>query len=385
MIIWFSLLIPCLGALIMVKFFPHKFVWWELFLPTVVTFIVIGVFKLSVETLMVSDTEYNGSLVNKVRYYEAWETWVEQTCRKEYECGTKENPKTCYKEEDCSYCDENSEKYLAYDINGKEYYISSSQYQRLKTEWSNSKFIELNRRINHHWTCGKDGDAYESIWDNKIEHSESNVWTTSYENKTKVSHSTFHYQDISDEQAITLGLYQYPHFFDVYKQQVLLGNFNKYVVNYPTIERKYQYLDSKLGLEKNARFYILLFEDKPLDIALRQEAYWEGGNDNEVIICIGIDSKTKSLTWVKPFSWTSGKRTIVELREEIMALGVLDMDKIYSLIDSSIRTYFIKKDFKEFNYLSVDPPTYEIIITYILALLVTVGVNYWCYTNEHDN
>ncbi len=334
---------------------------------------------------MVSDTEYNGSLVNKVRYYEPWETWVEKTCKKEYECGTKEKPKTCYKEEDCSYCDEYSEEYLAYDVKGKEYSISSTQYQRLKTEWSNSKFIELNRNIKHHWTCGKDGDAYESLWDNTIEHSESNVWTSSYENKTKVSHSTFHYPDIDNDQALKLGLFPYPTYYDVYKQRVLLGKFNNYVDNYSTLERKFQYLNSRLGMDKNARFYILLFEDKPLDIAFKQEAYWEGGNDNEVIICIGIDSKTKNLMWVKPFSWTSGKRTLVELREEIMDLGVLDMDKIYSLVDSSIRNYYVKKDFSEFSYLTVDLPTYAIIITYILSLLITLGVNYWCYSNEHEN
>lgn len=383
MIIWFSLLIPALVAIIMVYFFHQKFVWWEIILPTLATLVVITIFKFSVETYLVSDTEYNNSLITRVRYYEPWETWVHKTCTRTRKCGKS----TCTTVYDCSYCDHNGPKYIAYDMRGQEYNISYEHYQRLKTEWNNSTFVELNRSINHHWGCGRDGDAFESVWDGTVKHSESNVWEHSYENKTKVAHSAFHYQDINEDQAKAFGLYEYPGYYDTYKQRTLLGAFQKYVTNLDSLERNFQYLNGELNKSKEVKFYCLLFEDKPLSIAHQQESYWEGSNDNELVVCLGIDSHTKNLTWVKAFSWTRGKRTMIEIREELMEVGHLDnkLDQLYSVIKNSVEQYYTKKDFKEFNYLTIDPPVFEIVITYILALLVTLGVNYWCLTNEHEN
>lgn len=384
MIIWLSLLTPVFASFLMIYLFHKKFVWWEIFLPLFTTSLIIFIFKFSVETSLVSDIEYNGSLIQKVVYFEPYETYVHRICTRSYKCGKS----TCISTYDCSYCDYNGPEYKAYDLLNHTYTITKEHYERLIKEWNNNKFVDLNRNINYHWYCGKDGDSYVSYWDKTTQHSESNVWIKIYENKTKVNHSAFHFKEITDVEIKKYGLVEYPtHYSDSYKQQVLLGNFNNYISNDSLlkIERKFQYLNGELGMKKHVKLFIILFEDKNIDIAFKQECFWEGGNENEIVICLNVNSKTKKITWIKPFSWTPNKITLVELREEIMSIDQFNLDKIYDITYQTLEKYFKPRDFKEFNYLTVEPPLFEIIIAYILSLLTTIGVNIWSYNNKHEN
>jgi hypothetical protein len=46
--------------------------------------------------------------------------------------------------------------------------------------------------------------------------------------------------------------------------------------------RKFNYINGYLGTKKHLSTYTMIFKNKPLSIALKQEIYWQGGNDNEL-------------------------------------------------------------------------------------------------------
>jgi hypothetical protein len=46
---------------------------------------------------------------------------------------------------------------------------------------------------------------------------------------------------------------------------------------------------------------------------------------------------------------------------------------------------FVYRDFSQFNYLAVDPPTWEVWFVYIFTLGITIGVLIFGYKNEHEN
>lgn len=395
MIIWFALLIPFIGCIVAYLLWKHKFVWWELILPTAASFIFILITKFSVEHALLVDTEYQGSIIVEARYYEYWETWVKKTCTEQYACGTyttgtgsnrTTHTRYCTRTYDCSYCDRNQPYWKVYDNQGNSWYITEKEYLRLMKQWkATPEFVELNRSINYHGSCGKDGDMYRIRWNGEILTSESSTWTQQYKNHVQISRSHFDLREISEDDAKKFGLYDYPDISN-YKQKNILG-----IDSLDYLEKKYklgaeklfEYFNGVNGEKRKIRVYVLLFFNKPYDVGIKQKNYWIGGNKNEVVVCIDVDRKTGKINWVIPFSWAENKRIVIDLREDIYNLKKLNFHNLYNIVDKSTEN-FKYRDFNQFNYLSVDPPKWEIYFVYIITFLITIGVLYYAYINEFE-
>jgi hypothetical protein len=113
-----------------------------------------------------------------------------------------------------------------------------------------------------------------------------------------------------------------------------------------------------------------------------QEAYWDGGNDNEVVICIGMNSTNNKIDWVKAFSWSPNRRIIPEVREEIMNIGFFNPEAICRVVEKSVVGYYKRKDFKEFSYLTVEPPEWAKWVTAIVTALITFLISRWATINQ---
>jgi hypothetical protein len=389
MIIWFALLIPLIGCILAYTTWKYKFVWWELALPTISSFFFILITKFSVETALTSDTQYMGGLITEARYYEYWSTWVHKTCS--YDCNCEkdkdghEHCQTCYR--DCSYCDENRAYWMAYDNQGHSWEISEDEYLKLKRQWNATpEKVELNRSIRKHGSCGDDGDMYRIYWDRNILTSESSTWTGSYTNKVQVSKSNFDLKNISNKDAKKLGLYKYPK-LDVYSQPNILGlDSITFLSPYQKklTEIKYKYFNGYYGPIRKIRLYVLLFVDKPVSLVDKQKSYWDGGNKNEMVLCIDVKKNTGEINWVSSFSWTENKRIAVDLREDIWNTKYLNFDSTYNIIETATKD-FTYRDFQQFNYLTVDPPKWEIWFVYLMTLGITIGILIYGYQNEFEN
>ncbi len=377
MVIWGALFIPVIASIWMFLQHRDKFTWWELILPLIVCLLFVSIFKATVEQVRITDTEYNGGIIISARYVEPYTTWVKKTCTRSYKCGKS----TCFTTYDCSYCDRHSARYYVTDNRGLTWDISKDKYYELSKQWSCSpKFIELNRNIVYHYGCGADGNAYDIYWDHKYNTSESSVTTKRYENRVQASHSAFSFEEVSEDMADSLGLFKYSE-LNNYRQQCVFGIDNIYsVAEARQIHTNFEFINGYYKI----KIFLLVFHDKSRDIADHQQAYFDGGNDNELIVCMSINPKTKEIQWVKPFSWSPNRRCIVECRENISELKTFDPDAIYNIVSDVAKNHFKPKDFKEFSYLTVDPPRWEIIITYIITLIITGWINWWALTNEYE-
>lgn len=396
MIIWLAMLIPFIGCAIAYKLYPKKFVWWELLLPTLACFLFILVTKFTIEKSMLSDTQYRGGLIVEARYYEYWSTWVHKTCSEQYACGTyttgsgknrTTHTRYCTRYYDCSYCDENNAYWEVYDDQGHNWNVSEAEYNRLMKQWNaKPEFVELNRDIERHFGCGQDGDMYRIRWDGGMLSAESSTWETSYENHVQVSKSNFDLRDVSEEDARKYGLYDYPKVTG-YKQANILGidSLNYLQQNYKLGAKKmFEYFNGTYGPKRKLRFYVLLFFDKPIDVAIKQRNYWDGGNKNEVVLCIDVNRNTGKINWVYPFSWGENKRIQIDLREDVANMETLNFTTLYHIANKATEG-FVYRDFTQFNYLSVDPPTWEVWLVYIITLGITIGVLIFGYKNEFEN
>jgi hypothetical protein len=385
---WFALIIPIISCIVALVWFRDKFAWWEYIIPTFITVMIILLCKLSVKTSLVADKEYWGSIIVEARYYEYWDSWVDRTCSyTTTSCDSKgENCVTTTHYYDCSYCDTNNEHWVAIDDVGNEWYISESYYNFLRNKWkSQPQFKELNRYIDKHGDCGTDGDIYYIRWNGDISSSESAVTKYSYVNRIQASHSSFKLPVISDKEAKKLHLYTYPELYSYYKQKVILGLdsiYNKREVE--QIETLFQYFNGYYGARNKVKLFICLFYDKPMSIVYKQKAYWSGGNQNEIVVCIGLN-KNKELAWVDGFSWTNQKEILIGCRDDIMELKTFQAVPIYSIIQKYVGDNIVYRDFeKDFSYLKVELPNWALLLIWILTFLFVSGAWIWCFTNEWE-
>lgn len=386
MILWFALFIPVCAGIILQFLYPKKVTWWETVLPTILGCIIILSVKTLYEVGITVDTEYRGNLITTSKYYEYWSTWVEETCSRQ-DCtgsGKDEHCTTVYY--DCSHCDENPPHWVVEDNSGRTYSVSEEKWMKLLVQWNaKPEFINEHRDIDKHYSCGVNGNTYKIHWDNKIETSEASVSTKGYVNKILGSKNAFSYKEVTKEEKKLYGLYEYPEKYDLYKQEVILGFDAIPIQGKEIIRKEFEYLNG-LGSQHHGKLFICLFPNKDMEASFKQEALWVGGKRNELTICIGYNPKTFKMDWVRAFSWDKDKRCIVESRESLMEVGnVLQWGTIFNKVYNIMVKYHKPRDFKDFNYLDIELPTWAIFLVYILTVISTVLLSRWAVINEYDN
>jgi len=373
--IWLILLVPFL-----IGFFVHVKNHDSFTLKEYILMIGLNLFLITMCYFIdkydnVQDKLYQSEIITRARYYESWETWVKKRCSYTTCTGSGKNRHCTTHYYDCSYCDYNHEYYTAVTVSGREYGITREKYYELMHRWkSKQQFNELDRNINYHGSCGKDGDMYEVVWNNDIYTSETATIEKSYENKTQVALSAFNYKKITPDEAFKLKLYEYPEITNVYNQEFILGlNTLSYTTQQlDSIQKLYSFLNGYYGKNNKVHVFILLWNGFDQSIALKQEAYWARGNENEIIINIGV-SPGKKLDWVYAFSWCKNKMIEVDLREDIMELKKLNFQKMYPIITREITQHYKYRNLKEdFAYLDIELTTKQLVIAFILSIILTI-------------
>lgn len=363
---WYILLLPVLITICGYWLYPHRITLIELGVPVLAGFLTILISYFTMKEVTLRDIEYNGDLIVSANYFESYESWVSKTCSYRVSCG-----KNCWRTVyyDCSYCNFTPESFEVVTRTGKKAGVSRTRYEYLLKKWNaEPQFFELGRSINFRGSCGKDGDAYNIAWDGQVLTSEAFVWEVPFANPVKASHSAFKFEDITKDQADTLGLYHYPAFFDLYRQPGVLAKDFRFK---ESVYRQFEYLNGNLGPAKKVKVFTLLFKNKDIHLAALQEQYWEGGNQNEIVVCLGVDDKL-NITWVKPFSWCDNKRLHVDLREDISEMGVFDPSAVLKIYERVINKEFKYKSFSDFNYLKFEPTVTQLLWVIFVTVFVSV-------------
>lgn len=375
MVILFALLIPVIVAGVLWYFFERETLWWEFFVPFLVSIVMVVGMKALVEDAFVSSDEYWGSFVDRVEYYEEWDEWIDQTCTRECCCDSK--GQNCSTETyDCSYRRDHPAEWVLVNTIGERISISKNEYERLKNKLGNNKFVDMNRdyyRI--------DGDMYLSVWDRDSLRAVPVTTLHTYENRVKASDaSVFHFDDLDQEDVVRYGLKDYPPIKDHYKMDAVLGDSSSDATRANT---KLKYINGALGHKKEVCVLLLVFKNQPLEAGFKQEAYWKGANMNEFVICVGINDD-REVQWGKVISWTTNEKLKIDVTNLLNQQDKLNLCSIVDQVYPMVQESFKRRDFKEFNYLTVEPPLWAIVTTYLFVILVNVGISAWVVGNEHS-
>ena len=227
----------------------------------------------------------------------------------------------------------------------------------------------------------QDGDMYEKNFDGIREHSKTRTITNSYINKVNCSNSLFGFTDIKPEDAKKRGLYDYPS----------LGGGNDDdqtpIMGYktiPNILNRWKFINGYYGSTKQFRCYVLFFYDKPLSIVKEQRSYWKGGNKNEMIMCIGMNSKTHIIQWSDAFSWCDKPTFEVNFRSYMQGKEKVDLLKLSEWTEFAARNYWKRKNFKDFDYIIVQLNNIQLVWLFIIILVLNIVLSVYVVGNEHE-
>lgn len=374
MIIYGALLIPFIIAFFLYYFFKERIVWWELFIPLFVSLIFIFLMKTTVEAVQVSSKEYWGSFIQRVEYYEEWDEYIHQTCTRS--CCCDSNGANCSTETyDCSYVSYHPAYWKIVTNNGEHVSISRAEYQRIKSLFNNEEFTDMNRSYH-----SIDGDMYYSTWNNDSATAVQVTTVHTYENRVKAAdQSVFHFEKVNKVDIKRFGLIDYPSIEDKYKMPAVLGDNSPQAV---AADKKFQYINGLLGKSKQVRVFVLLFKNQSIDAAFYQESYWSGANMNEFVICIGTDN-ANAVKWAKVFSWTRSELLKVQVKQLLQRQKKLDLDALAYFTQVQLEKQFVRRDFKEFDYLTVEPPTWAVLLAYMLTLGINILISFWIIRNDY--
>ena len=105
-----------------------------------------------------------------------------------------------------------------------------------------------------------------------------------------------------------------------------------------------------------------------------QRCYWQGGNKNEFIICVGIDGKTNELKWLNGFTWMDDETMLLRCRDEMTQKSKFLIKDYSQWIQKNIKLWK-RKEFKDFEYIEDDAALSDgqmmgILITVIIVNLI---------------
>ena len=328
-------------------------------------FIIVTLFGLISSMVTNRATEYLGDLITKATYYEDWDelvTYTTESCNSKGVCHTETHTRVDY----------HPEEFQMESSTGNSYLIDKDEYYRIVKRWGGKQtFEDMHRDYDTN-----DGDAYFCVWNN-IEISAIPItWEHTYKNKVASSNDVFNYPDVSNDDVKHYGLYKYPPIDDL-TQKCILG------FNDPNAEKKFDFINGYYGPIKQIKCFILVYKNKPQMAGKLQEALWKGGNKNELIYCIGIDS-SNNVTWANVISWCENQEMKIAAKDYITSMGKLNLVSLADYTKNTVIPKYKRKEFKDFEYIQNAPNHVACSVLFILLTIYCGIMSIFIITNDFD-
>lgn len=319
----------------------------------VLAMIVAGVCRMNLDTVP-EMLHYN---IVMMSYYEPWDEYIHKTCSETTCTGSGENRSCTTTTYDCSYVDNHPATWEGVTNVGSTINISEGEYLSAVSAWKNKKFRDMHRDYHSY-----DGDAYDTY----LPISEMNPLSTKlfgfsrksqYQNKIVFNPSVFHYKTVSPEEKKIYELYDW-------SETSYMGGTG--IAKMYLDNANYLY-----GADRQISLRMMIYKNKPIEAGFLQECLWNGGNKNEFNVAIGINPENNnSIDWVKVISWTTNERLKIDVRDSILSLKTFDGPAIAKYLAFNVPNQFVRREFKEFDYLP-DAPTP--IYAYIICILIIIS------------
>lgn len=201
--------------------------------------------------------------------------------------------------------------------------------------------------------------------------------THTYTNKVQASYSIYRHKEIDLKDFPSLPKYPETVTGDIHINR-LLGHVPNKQTATDTLARWNRDLNKmvpnpkepgKMKSYKEVNLIMVNLGDVPKDYGFALQDSWEGGNKNDFVVAFSMD-KNGDVKWAYPFSWSESELCKVEVRQYMEDLrGVKDFSKVVDDVGKLVEDKFVRKEFKDFNYLHIEPSTTAMVFVWILSIL----------------
>ena len=369
-------IIPFVACLILFLFFRQATAWWEYIALTLPSILITIILYFAFKEYGITDTEYLGYYVTKTSYYEPWNEYIHKTCTRKVYVGEDSDGNAKYRTEhyDCSYVENHPAYWTMTNNVGGEIHIKESTYNKICQKFGTPKrFVDMHR---HYHTL--DGDKYECHFNGD----RNRMWTLTsehqYRNKILRSKSIFNYSEVTEEEKKEYRLFDYPDYTYEWDQSPIMSE-----VSVPkAVVDSFKYLNAYYGSKYQFRTYVMIWKNAPMETAFLQEAYFVGGNKNELCICISVDVANQ-IRWIKTFSWEDRPYLETEINHLYPLYGEkLDLMKLNRYLLKNVPYKWHRKAFADFDYINVMLTSGQWWLIVIIIIIFNIGMSLFVILNE---
>lgn len=339
--------------------------WWIYLIALVVAELLIWLFRYIFNKH--TDTEFLSGYVTSVHHEFAW---VERVERRTTEYDSKGNAHTRVTYDYVTHPDT-----WYWKLNtGRTNAIGRATFENMCQLFGTGLHFESV----YHPNCVSGGDGERCEWNGDEFDTQTVTYKHPYINPVKNSHSIFRSEKITKERAKELGLYRYPKIEGREQEVVRAGAHFEWKQNFESVLDAFQRLNAFCGLEHQIHVYVLLFDAKlhGLEIVEAQRAYWDGGNKNEFVVCLGIEGADK-VAWCNTFSWMDYDAPTlgVATRSYFNEHPDLDLLSFSTWLRNNLDKWK-RKEVKDFKYLGVNLSPWQTFGLLLIAAALS-GVIVW--------
>lgn len=356
----FAYIIPILACLLLNFEFDYTGPWYTYLWTFVFGEATVGGLHWFFYEQHTSSTEYLGSLVHEINHEEGWTELVEI---KETKTDKNGNSYTITRIEERYH----KEKYYFYTTRGSKIDTDYRFFSYVRGIWNVPRH-SLSWEGRHIKGGVRFGSRYQRSdleW-KELENPEKWVPITekhSYTNKIRASNSIFKFEKIDKKQASEMGLIDYPSIYSNDAPCVLSND----ILVPPTVDDQFRKFNARYAPDYQMRLYVLLFDaTKGVGISELQRVYWQGGNKNEFVVCIGLNSSDE-VEWARAFSWADEQIKEVETAQWLMQHPDLDWAAFHDWLRFHLMDWK-RKEFMDFDYISITLPLWQILAIISLSI-----------------
>lgn len=355
-------LIPFLFCLLLYFGFDYQGRWH------VYVWLIIGgeIFIILVHTLLLKwqtrDTEYLGSLIREVHHEEPWVELVPRTVTRRDSRGNTHTSVQIVEQyhPEKYYFDTTSGSRIYTDRNFYTYVLGKWLLPPLPIRWTDRRIKGGVRYGNHRKMDFFNASALsdDPRW---VSITEKHTYT----NRIRKSHSIFKPRNIRKDEADQMGLFEYPRI--VYNDAPCILTQNLEIPLF--LQEKFRRFNGAFAPQRQMRLFILIFDAESAGAAISQyqREYWQGGNKNEFVVCLGVD-RANRVDWARVFSWADNQQLEIETAQWFLRNPTLDLDRFYEWF---IRNFHVwqRKSFSDFKYVTVTLQGWQFLCLILLSIL----------------
>jgi hypothetical protein len=322
------------------------------------------------------DTETWSGQITEARHYSAWlEYYEEAVYRTEYYTTTdskgheEEHSRQVFDHWESEHRQHHDTYKCQSDINTS-YDIDAGKFAYFVQKFGQQQAVAGKRTTSEHASRMVSGDPNDYVAVNVNHWIEPVTTIKHFENRIKATPNLFQFSKVPS----TIKVFPWPNNPDWDHSDRLQGTAARLIDHY-----QFDVLNTKLGGSKKVNLILIGFGDNGLDYGQYQQAAYLGGKKNDLVMCFGGGSKTNHANWSYVFGYT--ERDIVKQNLQTLLLDNPINDTLLPKIEAEVRKNYEIKDWKKFNYISVEPNP-EIYFWYVGIMLVVQFILYIVFNQK---